>query len=78
MVKDESSYEKSPFRRFELTNLNANINRIRKRIEVLKARKEAPPESWEFEGGHVYMNLEENRVQIFFDDIPSEELRLFF
>ena len=77
MVRDGSSYEKSPFRRFELTNLNANINRIRKRIEVLKARREAPPEGWEFEGGHVYMNLEENRVQIFFDDIPSEEFRQF-
>lgn len=77
MVRDGSSCEKSPFRRFELTNLNANINRIKKRIEVLKARKEAPPESWEFEGGHVYMNLEENRVQIFFDDIPSEEFRQF-
>ena len=77
MVRNGSSYEKIPFRWFELTNLNANINRIRKRIEVLKARRETPPEGWDFEGGRVYMNLEEKRVQIYFDDIPSEEFRQF-
>lgn len=73
----DGSFDKTPFHRYEFTNLSGNINRIKKRIVVLEERKENPPEDWDFTGGRVYMNLEENRVQISFDSIPSQEFRQF-
>ena len=42
-----------------LQNNNANIRRIRGRIEELKKRSENTPEGWEFDGGRVVMNTTE-------------------
>lgn len=67
----------APFSGATLTNLNANIKRIETRIKQLEDRNENPPEGWKFSGGHVEMNLEENRVQLFFDRIPSVEFRQY-
>lgn len=59
-----------------LQNNNANINRIRKRIEELQKRQAEPaPEGWEFDGGEVVMNTEENRLQIIFEGKPDESIR---
>ncbi|XBX07605.1 DUF3560 domain-containing protein [Enterocloster clostridioformis] len=73
----DRSFDKTPFHRYEFTNLSGNINRVKKRIAVLEASKENPPADWDFAGGRVCMNREENRVQIFFDSIPSQEFRQF-
>ena len=65
-----------PYEAFMLSNNNAEIHRLRKRIEELEQRQTAPaPEGWTFEGGKVVMNVEENRVQILFDGKPEEEIR---
>lgn len=58
-----------------LQNNNANIRRIRGRIEELKKRTENNPEGWEFDGGRVVVNTTENRLQIIFDGKPDADIR---
>lgn len=58
-----------------LQNNNANIRRIRGRIEELKKRTENTPEGWEFDGGRVVVNTTENRLQIIFDGKPDADVR---
>ena len=68
--------EDKPFASYLLSNNNANIRRVKQRVEELRKRQEEPaPEGWEFEGGKVVVNSELNRLQIVFDDKPNEELR---
>ena len=58
-----------------LQNNNANIRRIRGRIEELKKRTENTPEGWEFDGGRVVVNTTENRLQIIFDGKTDADIR---
>ena len=60
---------------FDLTNTSAEIRRIKERIEDLSKRAETEFFGWEFEGGHVEMNRQENRLQIFFDGKPDADTR---
>jgi len=65
-----------PSEDWKMKNNNANIRRIRKRIDALKKVKAIPANTgWEFDGGRVEMNVEANRVQVFFDSKPDEEIR---
>lgn len=69
-------YKDVPFLPYMLSNNNANIRRIRQRIEALKAQRAADPVAdTEFDGGKIVRNKELNRLQILFDDIPDEDLR---
>lgn len=64
------------FPAYALTNNGATIRSVKERIAKLEARAAAPaPEGWRFEGGEVICNVEENRLQIRFDDIPEESTR---
>ena len=61
---------------YELTNNNANIRRYEARIaEMEKRQTEEAPEGWTFEGGEVVINTDLNRVQIFFEGKPDEDMR---
>lgn len=61
---------------YELTNNNANIRRLEGRIKELEKRQtEEAPKGWSFEGGEVVINTDLNRVQIFFDGKPDEDMR---
>ncbi len=65
-----------PYESFLLSNNNAEIRRLRARIEELEQRQTVPaPEGWTFNGGKVVMNREENRVQIIFGGKPDAEAR---
>ena len=65
-----------PFESYALTNNNANIRRLRERVEQLeKAQAEPAPDGWSFNGGEVVMNKAENRVQIIFDGKPDADIR---
>ena len=65
-----------PCESWKLQNNNANMRRIRQRIETLKKVRALPEDSgWVFDGGRVEMNTEYNRIQVFFDTKPSEEIR---
>ena len=61
---------------YELSNNNANIRRIEERIRELEKRQAEPaPSGWEFPGGEVVINTEENRLQVFFGGKPEPSIR---
>ena len=62
-----------PYPSYHLSNNNANIRRIQQRIEDLKNKSEYA--GWTFEGGKAEINEAENRLQLFFDEKPSDEQR---
>ena len=68
-------YQGVPFPSYSLSNNNANIRRIKERITELEKKSTAAPAGWEFDGGEVVVNTEENRLQILFEDKPDADLR---
>lgn len=61
---------------YHLQNNNANIRRIKKRIEDLKAEQShGQAEDKEFQGFTLRENAEAVRIQFLFDDKPDEETR---
>jgi hypothetical protein len=62
-----------PFPSYHLSNNNANIHRVQQRIEDLKNRSEFT--GWTFEGGRAEANEAENRLQLFFDEKPTDDQR---
>ena len=70
-------YEKKPFQSWELSNNNAEIRRVRQRIESLKLTRanEVAYVGWEFDGGHVEANRDQGRLQVFFDGKPEADAR---
>lgn len=80
MAKGEWPYTHQPFAPFELSNNNAEIRRLKKRIEELQAAKESEPaEEREVticgELCTVAENADNMRLQVFFDGKPSAECR---
>ena len=64
-----------PYPSYALTNNNAGIRRLRERIQTLTRQREVGYTGWEFEGGEVEANQEENRLQVRFDSKPDESVR---
>lgn len=74
-VKSGYSWESAPYAAYRLSNNNAEINRLKKRIASLERREETGFVGWQFEGGEAVANSEENRLQLIFDEKPTEEQR---
>lgn len=74
-VENGYSWEKSPYPPYALSNNNQEIHRLQVRIKQLTEARDLGYQGWEFEGGKVVANADNNRLQIFFDEIPNEELR---
>ncbi|MDO4563927.1 MAG: DUF3560 domain-containing protein [Clostridia bacterium] len=74
-VKSGYSWETAPYAAYRLSNNNAEINRLKKRIASLERREETGFVGWQFEGGEAVANSEENRLQLIFDEKPTEEQR---
>lgn len=64
-----------PYPSYALSNNNAEIRRLRERIQTLTRQREAGYTGWEFDGGKVEINQDENRLQILFDSKPDEAIR---
>ena len=64
-----------PYESYMLTNNNAEIRRVEKRIEELTRVAETEFAGWEFEGGRAEINREANRLRLFFDDKPDADVR---
>ena len=65
-----------PYMPYELTNNLASIKATSKRIKEIKATKENQDiEGFVFDGGEVVANYDMNRLQIYFDEKPNENLR---
>lgn len=54
---------------------NAEIKRLQKRIKELSHDKEVGFVGWKFKGGEAVANEGNNRLQLFFDEKPSDEQR---
>lgn len=63
------------FPHYALTNNNANMRRIRQRIKTLEACADHETVELYFDGGRIVDNVEENRLQLFFDEKPEAETR---
>lgn len=63
-----------PFQSYQFANIYARIKQTKNRIRNLKALEEVET-GWKFDGGEVVINREIGRLQILFDDLPSEEIR---
>ena len=64
-----------PFPTYELTNSNANIKRVKQRIETLEAGKASKSIEEEHDGYTYRENAEAMRVQLRFDGKPDDETR---
>ena len=63
------------FPTYAFQNNNAEIRRTKKRIEYLEALSARKTAEQVINGVRLLENVEANRVQLFFDSIPSEEVR---
>ena len=68
-------YEDKPYPTWALSNNNAEIRRVKERIKSLSRQKEIGYVGWEFSGGKVEANTQDNRLQIFFEEKPDAEVR---
>ena len=75
LLNPQYSYQKRGFQTWQLSNNNANIRRIKERIAQLE--KAETEETSERIMGEVKLvdSVEHNRLQIFFPDKPSAEVR---
>ena len=64
-----------PYPTWALSNNNAEIRRIKERIQSLSVNKEVLYTGWEFAGGKAEINVKDNRLQLFFDDKPDGKIR---
>ncbi len=67
--------EDKPYPSWALSNNNAEIRRIKGRIAELTKKQETAYAGWEFDGGTVEANKEDNRLQIYFEEKPDEKTR---
>jgi len=74
-IKMYMSFGDKPYPTWALANNNAEIRRLKKRISDLTQRDETTYEGWNFNGGKVEMNKQENRLQVFFEEKPDEDIR---
>lgn len=65
---------KPGFASYQLTNNNANIRRMRERVEALQAKEDTPTTEIKFAGGKIIDNCEDDRVQIDFDEKPDDAM----
>ena len=74
-MASSSHYGNAPFLPWQLSNNNAEIRRVRKRIEELTRKAKTDYVGWEFDGGYVEPCKEDNRLRIYFDEKPNEDVR---
>ena len=69
------SYEKKPFPSWALSNNSAEIRRVKEKLESLSELDGMAVEVFKFSGGEMRVDMDKNRVQFLFADIPSIEIR---
>ena len=71
---NNSPYE-APFPPYALSNNNAEIKRLKKRLEGMATIEETSYDNFTFDNGEVIFNKEIQRIQILFDDKPDSDMR---
>jgi hypothetical protein len=72
-VQNAYSWEKQPYPSYALSNNNAEIKRLEKRIAEVTRNQEVGFSGWEFAGGHAEANTGIDRLQLFFGERTSKE-----
>lgn len=72
-IPDE--YSKVPFPPYVLANNRAAIYRIQDRIKEIERLDASPTKGWAFDGGEIVINVGINRLQVFFESKPAEDMR---
>ena len=67
------SWETVPFPSYDLSNNNAEIKRLQKRIAEITRNRDVGFVGWKFEGGEAIINNDLNRLQLIFDEHPTNE-----
>jgi hypothetical protein len=63
------------FASYELTNNNANISRIKKRVTALEREERRPASDQVIKGIRLVENKEANRIQLIFPQEPSDKIK---
>lgn len=77
-IKSAPPFAQTPFPDFELSSLRGKIKRAQEnlaKLDGLERHKDDAANTLEFDGGKIFLNMEANRLQILFDEIPAEETR---
>ena len=74
-IRNRQYGEKVPYPSYYLSNNNAEIRRLSKRVEQLSHDYEVGFAGWKFAGGEAKINRDIYRLQLFFDEKPSAEQR---
>jgi hypothetical protein len=70
-----NSYTQTGFPGFAFKNSRAEIDRLKKRISYLEAQGANQTKETVINGVRLVENVEANRIQLFFDAIPAEDVR---
>jgi len=76
--KPEYSWEPHPFAPYQLQNNNAEIRRLKKRVEELSIKTEKAEEGkteYTFDGGRVEIDYADDRLRVYFDEKPDADMR---
>ena len=75
-IASAPAFAQRPMPDFEIASLRGKIKRVQARLDELEKLKAGDaPEGWKFDGGEVVINTELNRLQIFLDDRPDDEMK---
>ena len=77
-IKSAPAFAQTPFPDFELSSLRGKIKRTQEnlaKLDGIEQHKDDAANTLEFDGGKIFLNMEANRLQILFDEIPDEETR---
>ena len=72
------AFAQTPFPAFELNSIRVKIKRAQEnlaKLDSLEQHKGDAANALEFDGGKIFLNMEANRLQILFDEIPADDLR---
>ncbi|MDE6456086.1 MAG: hypothetical protein K2L38_09330 [Dysosmobacter sp.] len=72
------AFAQAPFPDFELASIRGKIKRAQEnlaKLDSLEQHKDDAANTLEFDGGKIFLNMEANRLQILFDEIPADDLR---
>lgn len=77
-IANAPAFVRTPYPDFELSSLRGKIKRTQEnlaKLNSLEQHKDDAANTLEFDGGKIFLNMELNRLQILFDEIPDEDTR---
>lgn len=69
------SYQKKGFQSYSLTNNNGKIRQVKQRIKKLESLEKLDNKTYEIGNVVVKMNVDDNRIEIYFPDKPGYNFR---